>query len=447
MRVYPERMRYSLRAALVATAAAGVLLAGGAAASASFPGTNGKIAFARSEPGEGYHIYSVNADGSGAAPLTEGDGFDLRPAYSADGERIVFSRRLAGASRSQIWIMNADGSGQMPLTTNPALDEDDPQFSPDGAGIVFERIVAGRPQVFVMNADGSAATQLTSAGPEDANSFDPQFSPDGSRIVFARRTATTQSEIWIMNADGTAQRPVMPATAGTSDASPSFSPDGLRIAFDHAVLGTPNDENVYVVNADGSGLAQLTSGPGQDLEPVFSPDGTKIAVDRQDQTYSLRSDIVIAGSTGLDQNVTPLTENPNGIYDSTPDWQPLNAPDCTVIDNPGKQSLKQVTFNVSCDENATVTANGSGQAPKVPRGATVSKKKKFAMGPTTVQLPASGQTTVTLTIPKKGRKLLKRATKAGKKGRATITVTATDDLGQSSNQSFGVKFKPKKKKK
>jgi Tol biopolymer transport system component len=443
---YSAAMGEARRVCAVATAAVGILLTA-ASAHASFPGTNGKIAFAHYVPDVGYHIYSMNADGSGVTPLTDGDGSDLRPAYSADGERIVFSRRLAGASRSQIWAMNADGSGQMALTTNPALDEDDPQFSPDGGGIVFERIVAGRPQVFMMNADGSGATQLTFAGPENASALDPSFSPDATQIVFARRTSGPQSEIWIMNADGNDQRPVTSATANTADLSPSFSPDGLRIAFDHAVLGTPNDENVYVVNADGSGLTQLTSGPGQDLEPVFSPDGTKIAVDRQDQTYSQRSDIVTAGSTGLDQDVTPLTESPNGVYDSTPDWQPLNAPACTVAGNPGGQSLKQVTFNVSCDENATVTADGSGQAPKVPRGAAASKKKKFAMGPTTVQVPASGQTTVTLTIPKKGRKLLKRATKAGKKGRATITVAATDDLGQSSNQSFGVRFKPKKKKK
>ena len=434
------------RVCAVAIALAVGVLAAAGPAHASFPGANGKIAFARFLPGSGYHIYTMNPDGSGVTPLTDGDTFDLRPAYSADGERIVFSRRLAGASRSQIWVMNADGSGQAPLTTDPAFDEDDPQFSPDGDRVVFERMVAGRPQVFVMNADGSGASQLTFAGPQDAQSFDPSFSPDGSQIAFARRVPPAQSEIWVMNADGTGQRAVTSATANTSDFSPSFSPDGLRVAFDRALLGTPNDENVYAVNLDGSGLGQLTNGPGQDLEPAFSPDGTKIVVDRQDQTYSQYSDIVVAGSSGLDQPVTPLTQNSsaNGVYDSSPDWQPLNPPACTVVGN-SKQSRKQVVFSISCDENATLVAQGTGRVPKVPKGAVASKRKKFTIPPVTVQLPGTGQTQVSVPIPKKGRKLLKQATKAGKKGKAAITITTTDDLGQSSTFSLDVKFNSKKK--
>ena len=51
-----------------------------------------------------------------------------------------------------------------------------------------------------------------------------------------------------------------------------------------------------------------------------------------------------------------------------------------------------------------------------------------------------------LGIPDDDQKALKKAAKAGKKGKATITATTTDDFGQSSTETFKVKFKAKKKK-
>jgi hypothetical protein len=85
---------------------------------------------------------------------------------------------------------------------------------------------------------------------------------------------------------------------------------------------------------------------------------------------------------------------------------------------------------------------GSGKAPK---GAVASNAKKFTIPPVGAQVPEGTSTDVTLKIPKYGKKALKKAAKAGKKGKATITAALTDDLGQSSTATFKVKFKPKKK--
>ena len=57
---------------------------------------------------------------------------------------------------------------------------------------------------------------------------------------------------------------------------------------------------------------------------------------------------------------------------------------------------------------------------------------------------ANVPTTVTLKIPKGAKKALKKAAKAGKKGKATITATIVDDLGQSATDTVAVTFKPKK---
>jgi hypothetical protein len=56
--------------------------------------------------------------------------------------------------------------------------------------------------------------------------------------------------------------------------------------------------------------------------------------------------------------------------------------------------------------------------------------------PVTVQVPVAG----------KGKKLLKKSLKAGKKPKGTISASATDDLGASAGDSAVVKYKKKKKK-
>ncbi len=75
--------------------------------------------------GSHYEIYTMNADGSGATALTrpvttlvDQMPNNLAPAWSPDGQQIVFlSNRAenneAGAWR--LWVMNADGSNQQPL--------------------------------------------------------------------------------------------------------------------------------------------------------------------------------------------------------------------------------------------------------------------------------------------------------------------------------------------
>jgi Tol biopolymer transport system component len=448
-------MRDAIRASTVTAAlSAAVFLAGGASASAAFPGSNGRIAFAHDDdvgPGVQFDIFTMNPEGSDRVPLTSDPGNDLLPSYSADGERIVWVHRPQGASNRQIWVMNADGSGQTQLTSGVGASDNHPAFSPDGQQIVFDRgpTPGGDAQIWAMNADGSNPSQITFPGPGNIGSEEPSFSPDGRSIVFYRQAGPTSGfDIWVMNADGSGQTRLTTGDSANQNLGPDFSPDGMRIAYDHFTQNPSPNEDIFVMNANGSDQRQVTSGPGQDYAPSFAPDGTRVVFPRESQNFSY-SDIVLANPNGLDLDITPITANQAPVYDSTPAWQPLNPPNCELSGAAKQKSVKSVSVTVSCsNENASVVAEGAGSAPKVPKaGAVASKKKKFTIPAVATQVQPGTPATVTLTIPKKGRKLLKKATRAGKKGRATITVTTTDDLGQSSAQSLEVKFKKKKKKK
>lgn len=77
---------------------------------------------------EGFHIFEMNADGSGLRQLTSGQCNDVDPQYLPDG-RISFSSDRAGyqeyyhQERSRaLYVMNADGSGIQQITFNPNQD-------------------------------------------------------------------------------------------------------------------------------------------------------------------------------------------------------------------------------------------------------------------------------------------------------------------------------------
>ena len=317
-------------------------------ADAAFPGANGRIAFNGDGPsGASSNVITMNPDGTGKANLTGSGGSSVRgtasgsylPAYSADGERIVFEKVEQGVFRPDIWVMNADGSGQTNLTQNTVNDrETDPGFSPDGSKIVYVREPdSGTQALYVMGANGSAPTDLTGSLPVTFPE-NPEFSPDGSKIAFDA-IAGPDTDVYVMNANGTGLTNVTSAVAGSST-DPSWSPDGSRITFTHLDPMTSRND-IFLIGASGGATTNLTGtlpAGTQSNNPAYSPDGTRIAYSRTDA--AAESDIYAMNSAdGLGQ--TNLTTDLSG-YNSRPNWGPVDAdaPTTTIGKGPKKKSSK-----------------------------------------------------------------------------------------------------------
>ena len=134
-----------------ASLATALVFAGSAAA--SFPGTNGKIAFVRGA-GSDTNIFTIDPNGQNLVPLTHAPDFgrNQNPSFSGDGQWIAFDSFVSGgAENPSIWVMKHDGTDQTQLTSGLQYDYD-PGFSPDGERIAFVRDSGSVSHIWVMNA-------------------------------------------------------------------------------------------------------------------------------------------------------------------------------------------------------------------------------------------------------------------------------------------------------
>ena len=71
-------------------------------------------------------IYEIDADGADEEQLTTNEACDSEPAFSPDGDKIVFSSdRPApsdGSTDYELYIVDADGTDVRQLTNNSAMD-------------------------------------------------------------------------------------------------------------------------------------------------------------------------------------------------------------------------------------------------------------------------------------------------------------------------------------
>ena len=131
-----------------------------------------KIAFTRYGATNAEILVMNSADGSDKQNLTQTRGADeYGPDWSPDGSKIVFTTYSfsfgEGEGDGEIAVMNSADGTQRQNLTDSAADENSPAFSPDGQRIVFSKFSYSRTRgersdIFVMRADGTTrATKLT----------------------------------------------------------------------------------------------------------------------------------------------------------------------------------------------------------------------------------------------------------------------------------------------
>jgi Tol biopolymer transport system component len=227
-------------------------------------------------------IWQVNADGTDLHKVftaPRGTGLDDGPAFTPDGEHIIFTRCCPPSTGYALWSIRADGSGLKPVTDEsvpPGVDgpsDNLPQVSPDGARIAYHRnvVTCADPnncgnRVVTVNINGGNRVQLTDPKFEAQI---PNWSPDGKQIVFEMYPPKGGGEVGIVNADGTGFHRVTSGGGITYSFAPSFSPDGTKIIFTRAPA-TGGGTDLFTMNPDGSDVTRLARTAAIELWPQWA---------------------------------------------------------------------------------------------------------------------------------------------------------------------------------
>ncbi|MBM4041992.1 MAG: HYR domain-containing protein [Planctomycetes bacterium] len=344
-----------------------------------------------------YDIWTARPDGTEKTNVTQTAGFsEWLAKWSPDGRKFVFAGYGTGAPTVHLYTMSAAGGPRTPLLDTPGMWEEFSDWSPDGSKVVFAGNIGAQACIYMMNADGTGLSKLSS-GPKDVY---PSWSPDGTKVAFARAMTPGQPiGHWQIFTVDVNTRVEMRLTIDADDNGyPAWSPDGSQIAFHSSRNGNRWRDQLWLTTPDGSVQTPLTSNSWRNTTPCWSPDGKHIAFVRAPMNSSIGDIWTINVEDRTEFQVT----NTPGVPEIYPDWS-----HCEV---PPPDTTPPV---ITCPAN--VSAEQTGPAGAIVEFTCTAVDVRDP-NPTVVCVPPSGSL-----FPL---------------GRTTVTCTATDASGNSSQCTF-----------
>jgi serine/threonine protein kinase/DNA-binding winged helix-turn-helix (wHTH) protein len=264
---------------------------------------------ARKQGRAGLWQMPLGRDGTARLPLTRltgGSSDDISPWVSASG-------RLATASTGNdvnIWripvtsgIVTAP-SGMVRITSGAGSDQD-PSVSADGNTLVFKRRIGRTWTTTVRWTDTGAEASLPAAG-----GFDAIVSPDGSRVAYSAPSDGISS-IFIIPIRGGDPKEVCHNCGNVVD----WSSDGDRLLYNAqgqlSMLEVSSGTRVEVMTKSDTAVFD---------EARISPDGGWLAFTRTSGQNSSRIEVVKLGRAGSQLHPIAVTEGNN--RDQHPAWSP-----------------------------------------------------------------------------------------------------------------------------
>jgi Tol biopolymer transport system component/uncharacterized protein YjdB len=235
----------------------------------TFSPDGSRIAFVSQRDGNP-EIYVMNADGRGVTRITNDPQADGRPAFSADGQSLVFhSSRTAG--KQQIWSVNLDGTGLTQLTKDSINLS--PAVSPDGHTIAYVSLRDKNYDIWLMNRDGSNPRRFTTSPQQ--REWDPHFLGDGTLAYLVERREGNRTVQQVVRADPATGS--VTALTGTDLAIAAFGVSRAGDVIALVVNAEPQNRRtpaykVYIqpVNS-GMPVPMPTTGTEQMITPTFRP--------------------------------------------------------------------------------------------------------------------------------------------------------------------------------
>jgi TolB protein len=226
-----------------------------------------KIAFVSDRDGN-QELYLMNADGTNVTRLTHSPADEIAPEWSPDGKQIIFmSDRLTASiydiSNWQLFVVDVETGVDYQFTEMSfAEGMYSPAWSPDGEKVLFSSRVGNTSQIFMMDKNGENKKWLIAGA-------GAVWSPDGKQIAFLEIRDRGDYQIFVMKADGTDARQITRFARYTN--SLDWSPDGEYLLYS-SIRADGGQGAIYAVSTAGEAQPiQLTFYSVDSNSPDWSP--------------------------------------------------------------------------------------------------------------------------------------------------------------------------------
>jgi dipeptidyl aminopeptidase/acylaminoacyl peptidase len=146
-----------------------------------------------------FNLWKVSAEGGWPIQLTRSDDYQDNPAWSPDGQFIVYDQDHAGDEMEDLYLVPATGGESQNLTQTDAVAEKEAVWSPDGTQLAFLRKEKSAPNtnLALLDLASRTLTMLTDEHTPDRLWERPVWSPDGQTLYATRRnTLDTDGDVY-----------------------------------------------------------------------------------------------------------------------------------------------------------------------------------------------------------------------------------------------------------
>ena len=251
------------------------------------------------------------------------DGSSQNPAWSPDGDQLVFTSFKEGYNEEPadlliiediehgvVRLLVSDGSGNINLPGS--------SWNETREAITFASTREPHDEIFVIDDGGKPGDEERITLRDDYVAYEPSFSPDGNWLVFESHELDVETNGIIMKYEIDGDDEYVALTGLDDDCrQPNWAPAGDKILYQRF---DGDQWELWVMNDDGTGAEQITSGAGDKTDGSFSPDGDWIVYSSDEGDLEFASIFVIPTTGGESMRVT----NQDG-YDGAPSWSPVGS--------------------------------------------------------------------------------------------------------------------------